>query len=218
MSLLAALQFLTIVPVPVGLSARARVRAAIWYPLVGALLGGAAWGVDRLARLIVPSAVAAALAIAALALLSGCLHLNGLMDTADGAFGWRTRAQRLAIMRDPHPGAFGVLAAVLLILVKWSALSTAADPARLAALVGGGAAARWAAVGAMRTFGRARTEGLAVTHGRVPSGYVLMATAVAGALAGGLFQGAGGVMLGAAACVGLAVGGYAQRVLGGHHG
>ncbi len=55
-------------------------------------------------------------------LLTGGLHLDGLMDTCDGVFCVRSPEERLVIMRDSHVGAFGVLGAVCLLLVKFAAL------------------------------------------------------------------------------------------------
>ena len=51
------------------------------------------------------------------ALVTGAIHLDGLADSADG-LGGRDRAQRLAIMRDPHIGSYGAIALVLLIVLK----------------------------------------------------------------------------------------------------
>ena len=57
------------------------------------------------------------LIVAAWALATGAIHLDGLADSAD-ALGAHDREQRLAIMRDPRLGSFGVLALVFVILLK----------------------------------------------------------------------------------------------------
>ena len=97
-------------------------NARAWYPLVGLLLGLLLVGVARIAGLIFPSALTAALLVAALAISTRGLHLDGLMDVCDGLFGGYTPERRLEIMRDSHVGAFAVLGAVSLLLLKYGAL------------------------------------------------------------------------------------------------
>jgi adenosylcobinamide-GDP ribazoletransferase len=72
---------------------------------------------------LLPSSVVAALVVTFGVLLTGGLHLDGLMDSCDGLFCVRSPEQRLAIMRDSHTGAFGVLGAVCLLLIKYTAVS-----------------------------------------------------------------------------------------------
>jgi adenosylcobinamide-GDP ribazoletransferase len=55
---------------------------------------------------------------------SGCLHLDGLSDTADGVLSSRSRERMLEIMRDSHTGAMGVIAIVCVVLVKFAALAS----------------------------------------------------------------------------------------------
>jgi len=108
-------------------------RAVLLYPAVGLLIGLLVWSVARMLTLPGVSDLAAALILVAWVWLTGGLHLDGLADTADawvGGLGDRRRT--LEIMKDPTCGPFGVLALVLVLLCKWSAI---------AALVAGGAVA-----------------------------------------------------------------------------
>ncbi len=155
----AAVRFLTVVPwgrweaaAPEDLGC-----AAALFPLVGALVGLAvaavraatlAWGASP--------ALAAALALTLWVALTGGLHLDGLMDAADGLLGGQTAAQRLEIMRDERVGAFGVLAAVLILLTKYAALQTASGAAVVLATTTG----RWMLTTAMARFPYARPKGL----------------------------------------------------------
>jgi adenosylcobinamide-GDP ribazoletransferase len=111
---------LTVVPVP-GQDADKLPDALYWFPVVGFLLGAIIWIVTCLFGLIVPnwpmgSAVAV---ISAGAVLTLFLHLDGLMDCTDGLLGGREREQILRIMKDPHVGAFGVIALILVLMMKW---------------------------------------------------------------------------------------------------
>jgi adenosylcobinamide-GDP ribazoletransferase len=105
-------------------------------PAIGFLLGGIAVvaldGVRVLAKNDhSPSLIdllAATVAIAALAFMSRGLHLDGLADTFDGlgvkgAPDEATRMRRLAVMRSPEIGAFGVISIVLCVLIQVTALA-----------------------------------------------------------------------------------------------
>ncbi|WP_281885242.1 adenosylcobinamide-GDP ribazoletransferase [Paenibacillus sp. YYML68] len=123
----AAFQFLTRLPVPVQLQyddAMFR-RSVIWYPLVGAVLGVivAALGALLTGWAGLSAEVSAALVLGCWVALTGALHLDGLMDTADGLLSHRSRERMLEIMKDSRVGAMGVVACVLLLLVKWTLLS-----------------------------------------------------------------------------------------------
>jgi adenosylcobinamide-GDP ribazoletransferase len=121
--LLAAVGFLTRVPVAnhVALNGDDVARAGMGFPLVGAAIGA---GVGAMAAALdrpLSPLLAVALALAAGALLTGALHLDGLADTADG-LGARSRERALAIMRDSTIGAFGATAIALDLLIKAGAL------------------------------------------------------------------------------------------------
>jgi adenosylcobinamide-GDP ribazoletransferase len=117
----------------------------------------------------VPSIVAALLAFAALAALTGGMHEDGLADTADGFAGGRTRDEKLEIMRDSRLGTFGALALFFSVLIR---------AASLAALIYAGAAAGAVAIVLVAAISRsmalwhwnatlpARSDGLAWAAGR----------------------------------------------------
>ena len=125
MGLVTALRTLTILPVP-GRDAERLSSALPWFPIVGGLLGlalyGLARGVEVLAGGNWPGG-AAVVVLAAGALLTGGLHLDGLADWADGFGGGRDREKTLAIMKDSHIGAFGVVALTLILVARWAALA-----------------------------------------------------------------------------------------------
>lgn len=117
---LAALSFYTCLPIPLqNLEFRGIARYA---PLVGLLVAGilaiADWG---LAWLGMPVLTRSALVVALWLGITGGLHLDGAMDTADG-LAVIDKQRRLAVMADSHSGAFGVMAAVVLLGLKTLAL------------------------------------------------------------------------------------------------
>lgn len=121
----AALRFLTVLPVPgrIGLAEEDLSRSVITFPLVGLFIGGIALGLMRLALVLFPQPVAALFLVLVLLAISGGLHLDGLADTADGFFSSRPREKVLEIMRDSRIGPMGVIALVLVLLFKVTALS-----------------------------------------------------------------------------------------------
>ena len=92
-------------------------RALAWLPLVGAGLGGAVALVARGLSGRLDAGPAAVLIVAGWALATGAIHLDGLADSAD-SLGVRERERRLAVMRDPRLGSFGVLALVFVVALK----------------------------------------------------------------------------------------------------
>jgi adenosylcobinamide-GDP ribazoletransferase len=121
-----ALSFLTIVPAGGAATGEAWLsRAAVWFPFVGALVGGGAAGVALLADVAgLSPAVGGALAIVLAILVTRGLHEDGLADTADGLGVHGTRERRLAAMKDSAVGAHGALAMACALLVAALALAT----------------------------------------------------------------------------------------------
>jgi|SRR5581483_4448593 len=157
-----ALQLLTAVPVPLAVPATPRHlgRAMACFPLAGAALGLALAAFDWLMRQAFPVPVATALVLGAAALLTGGLHLDGLMDACDGLFGGRTPERRLEIMRDSRVGSFGVIGGVLALLIRYAALAALPPALRPPALVLQPVAGRWVMAAAIWLFPYARPSGL----------------------------------------------------------
>lgn len=144
-----AVQFLTRLPVPdTGRLDEAAVahhlaKARRWFPLVGGMIGAVTALVATVAGLVWPPAVAAVLALASEALLTGAFHEDAVADFCDAMGGGRTRADKLAILRDSRIGSYGALGLGLAVALR-ATLMLAMPPALLApALIAAGAAGRW---------------------------------------------------------------------------
>lgn len=115
-----ALAFLTTLGGPAPLTS----RALRWFPpaglLAGALVGACWWG----ASAWWPAAVAAAIVIVVDLALTGMLHVDGVADAADGLLPHLSRERRLAVMRAPDIGAFGVAAVGAALLLQFAALAS----------------------------------------------------------------------------------------------
>jgi len=181
----ASIAFLTRLPVahapPAGGGDLA--RAAWAFPLAGVLVALIAAVIYAIAHKVgSPPWVAAALAVAATLAVTGCLHEDGLADTADGFGGGDTRERKLEIMRDSRIGTYGVCALTLSILLRVGAIASLGNPiVVLWALVAAHGAARAAMPVFMALVQPARSDGLAYAAGR-PSGERVITASVLGIL------------------------------------
>jgi adenosylcobinamide-GDP ribazoletransferase len=170
MELAAAMRFLSVLPLPANLQGfdteddtrRLRLGSG-YFPVVGLALGLLLWLLILAVGPHLPSLALAALLVVALVLLTGGLHLDGLMDTCDGLFGGITRERKLEIMRDSRVGSFGVLGAICVLLLKWAFFASLGEARLVQALVITLPCARWAMVLALRAFPSARAIGLGMT-------------------------------------------------------
>ncbi|MBD3677640.1 MAG: adenosylcobinamide-GDP ribazoletransferase [Rhodobacteraceae bacterium] len=166
----AALGLLSRLPMSVDTDrAQARGAAAAWaWPLAGAVLGGLAGLVGWVALVLgFTPGVSAAIVLAALILMTGAMHEDGLADTADGLWGGWEPARRLEIMKDSRIGTYGVLALGLSLLARWSALtSLIAAGSLFAPLIAAGMLSRAPMVAVMAALPNARGDGLSQSVGR----------------------------------------------------
>ena len=212
-----ALSFLT----PLGGASTPSPAALAWFPAVGAALGLSLGGVWWLADRLWAAPVAAAVVVAADLALTGMLHFDGLVDSADGLLPPLDAERRLEVMADPATGAFGVGVAVAVLLLRWVSLAALApSPALLGALW---CASRLGMAETARSVPYARRQGLAsafLEPGRrgFPAVGVLLGAIVVAAGGGDAVVGVAVLALSSAGVVALAVrrvGGFTGDVLGG---
>lgn len=205
--LLAALRFLTRVPVP-GRSDVAHHRTVPWLPVAGAVIGAAVGAVGAVAAEWLPPMLAGALAVSVGLLITGAFHEDGLADCADAFGGGWTREQRLAILKDSRHGTYGVAALCTSIVVRVVAVgSVPGQAAMFAVLVAAHTLARATAVGVLAWVRPAArdAQGLGVSAreslGTAPVIATLAASAAVAVVATGWWAAplAGGAVLGAGA-------------------
>ncbi len=124
-TLLGAVSFLTVIPVraksaPPG-------RAAVFFPLVGAILGALGAAVYIGLSHAIPISLAALITVAFWTAITGVLHEDGLADVADALRAGRTQEKMLAILKDSRIGTYGAVAIVVSILARWQAIEHLAD-------------------------------------------------------------------------------------------
>ena len=159
-----ALRLLTRLPIPAD--ARPARAAAAWaWPVAGLVAGTLAIGLSVAALPLGPG-VAAAVLIGAQAMLTGAMHEDGLADCADGFWGGWDRARRLAIMKDSAIGTYGVMALLVVGLVRWSACAGLLAGGHWAAIIGVAALSRAPMAVVMTALPPARASGLSQAVGR----------------------------------------------------
>ena len=245
-----AIGFLTILPLAPRDASGSLASARGWFPLVGLLLGvvlvgislftmfllgwySGSWGYAPLTAYeysgysTITELLWAVIVVVALVVLTRALHLDGFMDSCDALLGGFDRDRRLAILRDPHVGAFAVVGVICLLLLKVAAI-VALPPLLLPPTVWSitlpvlllfPCLSRWAMLLTIELYPYARSEGLGTAFldgerrgfkWQLAFGF-LFTLVVSVALASMI-----GIILLAAACaVAWGVGAWATRLLGG---
>lgn len=93
-------------------------RSVLYFPLIGLIIGVFLATLAYGSEFILQPFTTAVLLITVEAILTGGLHLDGYMDSCDGLFSGRDREKMLDIMKDSRVGAMGVLAVIILMLLK----------------------------------------------------------------------------------------------------
>ncbi len=158
---LIALQFLTRLPAPRDLATSEEElgRAAMFFPLVGVLVGGSGALLHIALLKILPPSTCVLLVLIYAAFVTNAFHEDGLADAFDGFGGGWTREQVLEIMRDSRIGTFGALALIFLVLAKYNFLSAIEPSGVWRWLLVAHAAARWTILPLCLWLPYARAEG-----------------------------------------------------------
>ncbi len=161
-TLAAAIAFYTCLPVPTSwtLAFPGIARLA---PLVGLMIGGILGLLDAGLHLLgMPAFTKSALVVVAGIALTGGLHLDGAMDTADG-LAVPDPQRRLEVMSDSVTGAFGAMAAIALLLLKTSALADI-ESHRWLALMAAAGWGRWGQLVAIICYPYLKPTGKGAIH------------------------------------------------------
>jgi adenosylcobinamide-GDP ribazoletransferase len=214
-----AIGLLTRLPVSVDMeTTKKRGAAAAWaFPLAGLVVGGIAALVQALMLWMgLSPAMATAIALGVMILLTGAMHEDGLADCADGFWGAWERDRRLEIMHDSRIGAYGVLAIALFVILRWQGLTEIVfSPLMLPALA---MLSRAAMVALWTALPPARPDGLARSIGR-PSPRTAVLAILLGLAGAFVLIGPSALLAAAAMLAGTAVtGAVALRKIGGQTG
>lgn len=158
-----ALAYFTRIPAPrwVGFETHWLNEAARYFPLVGVFVGAVGAGVYWAALHAWPPGIAVLLSMGATLVLTGAFHEDGLADCCDAFGGAYTRDDVLRIMHDSRIGAFGAIALIIALALKWQALAALPPPRAIALMIAAHAASRACAASYLVTLDYVRAEGKA---------------------------------------------------------
>jgi len=215
-SFFAALQFLTLFPWPrrPDRSADEVGPSAIFFPVIGFLLGLVLVLVNFLLAPFASPGLSSVVLVSVLALLTRGLHLDGVGDTFDGLGAGGDRERMPSIMDDSHTGAFGLIAIVLLLFFKIHAIDSM-DNERWRALLSAPILGRWAMV-LLGYRAQAAKPGLgSMLLDHLKTKHVVFATFITLILAAAILHGAGIAIMIWIAIFAIASKNYFHRRLGG---
>jgi len=153
-SLLALLQFTTILPLGKPQDFEGFARHSYLYPLAGYLIGIL---VALPVYFITDSTIAAAVAIAGVILVSGANHFDGLLDFGDGLMAHGDREKRIRALTDRQVGAGGVAMGLVITLLLFAGLQ--ASPSIIAAVIIGEVCAKFS-MAFLTAYGTPFREGI----------------------------------------------------------
>ena len=118
-ALIALLQFTTILPLGRQQDLMNFARHSYLYPCAGYIIGGL---VALPVFFIADRAVAAAVTVALLLLITGAHHFDGLLDLGDGLMAHGDREKRISALTDRSVGAGGIAAGITVTLLLFAGL------------------------------------------------------------------------------------------------
>jgi adenosylcobinamide-GDP ribazoletransferase len=155
-------------------------RSVKYFPLIGAILGIILVLINQLLTeylpyigIFIPPHVFAIVLIISNVLLTGGLTCDGFMDTMDGIFSGRSKDRMLEIMKDSRIGANGVMAFILLVILKWSLIMDIPPQGIPTALFIMPLLSRFAMVIAITVFPYARPDGIGKAFAQYADKYTL---------------------------------------------
>jgi len=156
-----ALMFYTRIPIPawVPYSEENQAMSARYFPLIGIMVGAAAGLTSWIATQIWAESIAIILAMISAILITGALHEDGFADMCDGFGGGWTQERILEIMKDSQVGVFGLIGLIMLLLLKFFALSQLTATLVPLALITAHTLSRAAAITFLNTHNYARADG-----------------------------------------------------------
>ncbi len=213
---LGAIRFLTVIPAGKTESEFDFRKVAMCFPFAGAAIGaviGVAW---LGASSVFTPLFSAAVAVMALAALTGGLHLDGAADFADGLLCRGGKERSLEAMKDPRVGAMGAAMIAGILILKVSALAMFSKNILFPALVAACVAGRWSMLVPMRWFDYARPRGTGEQFSRqLDTRSFAIASLLTLAIEVAIAGPAALIVLIAAGMMAFAVGLLARRALGG---
>lgn len=163
-SLIVALSMYSKIPMPHIEWTKENMRYALcFFPVAGVAVGAVTWLWYRISMFLpVGNLFRTAILVLIPVLITGGIHLDGLLDTSDALSSWQTRERRLEILKDSHAGAFAIIICCCYFLASFGIWSEA-DLDSVVVLSLGFVLSRALSGFGISTFPCAKNSGLAAT-------------------------------------------------------
>ncbi|SDB20254.1 cobalamin-5'-phosphate synthase [Eubacterium oxidoreducens] len=124
-SMIIALSMYSKIPVPKMEWTEENMRYTMcFFPLVGAVIGLLEWIWFDISFMLEAGDILRSVGLVLIpVLITGGIHLDGLLDTADAISSYQTQEKRLEIMKDTHAGAFAIIVCCVYFLAYFGVLT-----------------------------------------------------------------------------------------------
>jgi len=93
-----------------------------FFPFIGAVLGGISLIIYTfLSKYDIGVGLTAAIMTVIPIVITGGIHMDGFLDTVDAISSYKSREEKLEILKDPHAGAFAIVFVVLYFVLTYGA-------------------------------------------------------------------------------------------------
>ncbi|MFI3288687.1 MAG: adenosylcobinamide-GDP ribazoletransferase [Rikenellaceae bacterium] len=161
-----AILFYSRLPVPKGVKCDPETlsQSLRYFPLIGIMVGVIGYGGYWLTNMILPHNISVIAAMVAMVLTTGALHEDGFADFCDGFGGGYTKESILRIMKDSHIGTYGVIGLIMMLLTRYTMLTSFDSESMAVVLILAQSASRFAPVAMTRLSTYARNEPSKSSH------------------------------------------------------
>lgn len=192
-------------------------KSVPWFPAVGWVIGLFLCLIEYVMSPLALPLLTAFFLVAGEFFITGAMHADGLMDTADGLFSGRSRERCLEIMKDSLIGSFGLLAFVFLVLLKILCLASI-DTAKWGLLIAMPVIGRLNMVFSLCEYPYARPFGMGKAFSEYRSSYAEPVALVLGLIPGFFFGMTYLILAGAGLLAGLYINRWIVSKIGGTTG
>lgn len=157
-----------------------------FFPVVGAVIGALMYGWYVLCGILpFGNTFQTAVYLTIPILISGGIHMDGLLDTADALSSWQTMERRLEILKDSNSGAFAIIVGLVYFILYFGVMSEVSSQS-IGVICISFVLSRSLSGYSVVTFKKARNTGLAVAFANPAQKKVVQFTMIGFILACGV--------------------------------
>ena len=200
-SLIVAFSMYSRIPMPQISWTDGHMRYAMcFFPAIGLVIGGIYLALGAAAEFLgLPGTARVCLGALIPLAVTGGIHMDGYLDTADARCSFGDREKKLEILKDPHTGAFAVIRCSMYLLAFGAAFSLIPDGS-LGVTAGIFTLSRALSAWAVVSFPKAKKDGLAASFSRTAAERTVRGTSALWGILGVCLMAAACGPLMAAAC------------------